>query len=69
MFKLRAMWGWGPERASAVPSWPSDMLRVGPLQKRCVLQRQAKDPQAAYQVQYKEVRVPMHPTPRVRTLV
>lgn len=61
--------GLGSREASTIPSWPSDTPRAAPLQRQCVLQRQAKDPQAVYQIQYKEVGVPMHPTPCVRTLV
>lgn len=51
--------GLGSRKASVFLSCPSDIHRAAPLLRQCVLQRQAKDPQAVYLIQGKEVRVPV----------
>lgn len=61
--------GLGSRTASVSLSRPSDVCRAAPLLRQCVLQGQAKDPQAVYQIQGKEVRVPVQLIPYVVTLV
>lgn len=61
--------GLGSRTGSVFLSCPSDIRRAAPLLRQCVLQGQANDPQTVYQIQGKEVRVPVQPIPYVRTLV
>lgn len=56
-FKAQRSVGLGSRTASVFLSCPSDIHRAAPLLRQCVLQGPAKDPQAVYQIQGKEVRV------------
>lgn len=61
--------GLGSRTGSVFLSCPLDIHRAAPLLRQCVLQGQANDSQAVYQIQGKEVRVPVQPIRYVRTLV